>query len=58
MKGGGGDVALVFKVQRQSYKRDNYNRETERDLLPNLSQSRQPYSRETNITSFDLSKER
>lgn len=28
MKGGGGDVALVFKVQRQSYKRDNYNRET------------------------------
>lgn len=28
MKGGGGDVALVFKVQRQSYKKDNYNRET------------------------------
>lgn len=51
MKGGGGDVALVFKVQRQSYKRDNYKRE--RLIAYSVT-----YSRETNITRFDLSKER
>lgn len=40
MKGGGGDVALVFKVQTQSYKRDNYNRERLIASPDNLIQER------------------